>query len=228
MSTAERSAFYLWFTWRRATPASYPGGVLTRCTPDDPAKDRSHFYKTDSEEVAVHLRAMLQETEGESPRFGFTPAKDLDIRQTVLADDAIGKYASGGYDDKGQTFFYQAWRLENLLRQKLGLRPMESLSEAELVNGRRPPGPGGGTEPSDLSMLSCGDLAKTHQMDDKGKNTLQHRLARWRNEHDDGWKETQNPAKNSPKFLYRYRDVKHICQEVAASQPRHSGRKSTR
>jgi len=131
MSKAERSAFYLWFTWRRATPASYSGGVLTRCKPDDPAKDRCWFYKTDSEEVADDLCAMLQETEGESPRFGFTPAKDLDIRQTVLADDAIGKYADGGYDDKGQTFFFQAWRLENLLRQKLGLRPMESLREAE-------------------------------------------------------------------------------------------------
>jgi hypothetical protein len=120
----------------------------------------------------------------------------------------------------------QPW-LDDLHEEQRHLR---TIDVATLTQPSAPPDGGSGAGPDlfDDSMLSCGDLSKVHHLGAKGKSALQQRLKRWRFEHGGGWQETPNPGKNTPTFLYRYGDVKRLCEAVSTSQQRHSGTKSSR
>ncbi len=64
------------------------------------------------------------------------------------------------------------------------------------------------------AFLSAPELARLFGLTEK-RRALQNRLSRWRPSHMDGqWKREKNPKVNTPRFLYRVRDVLPIIQEM--------------
>jgi len=66
---------------------------------------------------------------------------------------------------------------------------------------------------SESAKMSPRDLAKKHGVEPE---TLRKRLDRWRYDHDTGYIEVSNPARNEPKYLYDELAVMPIIDELKA------------
>jgi hypothetical protein len=113
---ATQKAVYLWFTWGKAITSN----------PHDDRSDKCYFHKTDSQDMANRLCTMFQKSQGEKLWFGCTAANELDMGQTILADDSIRKYQDGKVVGIDADFSSQATHWEKQLREKLGFGPKQS------------------------------------------------------------------------------------------------------
>jgi hypothetical protein len=72
-----------------------------------------------------------------------------------------------------------------------------------------------GQPPSGNAKLSPRELASKHGVD---AGALRKRLDRWRYEHDAGYIEVSNPAKNEPKYLYDESAVMPVIEAMKAKR----------
>ena len=69
-------------------------------------------------------------------------------------------------------------------------------------------------EPDGNARVSCAQIAKILGLGKNGHGAIQQRLRRFREQHAEGWVETNESAKNKPGFLYEWGKVKSCVQGV--------------
>jgi|GEM_PF-3315955 len=74
-----------------------------------------------------------------------------------------------------------------------------------------------GTKLDDEGWYGADRLAEAFGV---GKNALRKRLDRYRDRHQDGWKENENRRPREPQYHYRLKDVRHIIEDLRASSER--------
>lgn len=69
-------------------------------------------------------------------------------------------------------------------------------------------------EPDGNARVSCAQIAKILGLGKNSHGAIQQRLRRFREQHAEGWVETNESAKNKPGFLYEWGKVKSCVQGV--------------
>jgi hypothetical protein len=107
--------FYLWWTWWAVYPQE----------PTANLKERTYFYRVDTEDVAVRLCRAFGRCHGIDIRFGYTASEALDIDETVRANNSIEKYRRGEYtgEDAVAHLFTDARQWEHALPTCPGSEP---------------------------------------------------------------------------------------------------------
>jgi len=94
--------FYLWWTWWAVCPQE----------PTANLKERTYFYRVDTEDVAARLREAFGKDFGIDIRFGYTSSEALDIDEIVRANNSIEKYRRGEYTGEDAHLFEDARQWE--------------------------------------------------------------------------------------------------------------------
>ena len=95
--------FYLWWTWWDVSPPAVPTANL---------KERTYFYRADTEDAAARLCRAFGQVHGIEIRFGYTASEALDIDEIILANTSIEKYRRGEYTGEDAHLFADARQWE--------------------------------------------------------------------------------------------------------------------
>jgi len=94
--------FYLWWTWWDVCPQE----------PTANLKERTYFYRADTEDAAASLCRAFGQEHGIDIRFGYTASEALDIDEIILANHSIEKYRRGEYTGEDAHLFADARQWE--------------------------------------------------------------------------------------------------------------------